>query len=230
VEGQASALRLCYARERSAPTGAAADALEARTTASAHMAPQSMQEHHELVCRTGGWPAPAACHAVRMRPRRVRRALQAAQAMSAYSGWEPKEFDDAAVVAEPPAASARAAAAAGPISAGARGLGRGDAAAPADGAVMGGDSSQASFVYDAASGARPSCDPLVLRGARQAAAMVCISLQGTGDASSACMPTSVSSLKLLLADARSAQLQRAVRQLSSVCSERRPRRASTAPV
>ncbi len=182
VEGQASALRLCYARERSAPTGAAADALEARTTASAHMAPQSMQEHHELVCRTGGWPAPAACHAVRMRPRRVRRALQAAQAMSAYSGWEPKEFDDAAVVAEPPAASARAPAAAGPISAGARGPGRGDVAAPADGAVMGGDSSQASFVYDAASGARPSCDPLVLRGARQAAAMMCISLQGTGDA------------------------------------------------
>ncbi len=33
------------------------------------------------------------------------------------------------------------------------------------------------------------------------------------------MPTSVSSLKLLFADARSAQLQRAVRQLSSVSSE-----------
>ena len=30
VEGQVSKLRLCYARERSAPTGAAADALEVR--------------------------------------------------------------------------------------------------------------------------------------------------------------------------------------------------------
>ena len=30
MEGQVSKLRLCYARERSAPTGAAADALEVR--------------------------------------------------------------------------------------------------------------------------------------------------------------------------------------------------------
>jgi hypothetical protein len=118
-----------------------------------------------LVTRRGG------------RSRRVRRALQAAQAMSAYSGWEPKEFDDAAVVAEAPAA--RAPAAAGPTPARARGPGRGEAAAPADGAVMGGDSSQASFVYDAASGARPSCDPLALRGARQAAVPTCISVQAT---------------------------------------------------
>ncbi|KAK9819581.1 hypothetical protein WJX81_006628 [Elliptochloris bilobata] len=107
VEGQASTLRLCYARERAAPTGAAADALDA------------------------------------------------AQAMSAYSAWEPKEFDGA----EPePAAPGEVPQEANPNPASAPAASESydpfarAAGAPTDGAAMGGESAQAGFVYDAASG------------------------------------------------------------------------------
>lgn len=95
-----------------------------------------------------------------MLSQRTPAASQAAQAMSAYSSWEPKEFDDAEAEAAAKAAAAQAEDPAPP------GTGpdaappdaydpfSGAAAAPADGAAMGGDSSQAGFVYDAASGAR----------------------------------------------------------------------------
>ena len=85
--------------------------------------------------------------------------------MSAYSGWEPKEFDDAAEPAPPgdapsareadpdPAAGSGRPAPAAPDAydpfAGADGV------PPADGAAMGGESAQAGFVYDAASGWLP---------------------------------------------------------------------------
>ena len=99
-----------------------------------------------------GWP--------RMLSQRTPAASQAAQAMSAYSSWEPKEFDDVEAEAAAKAAAAQvedpAPPGTGPDSAppDAYDPFTGAAAAPADGAAMGGDSSQAGFVYDAASGAR----------------------------------------------------------------------------
>ena len=86
--------------------------------------------------------------------------------MSAYTGWEPKEFDDAEAEPVPPG-DAPAALEANPNPLAGSGyptpaapdvydpFAGADGAPPADGAAMGGESAQAGFVYDTASGRLP---------------------------------------------------------------------------